>query len=217
MDEPSAQSQSFTLSIRDQEALSALKRGQWAAIEQLVLTYQDRLYSTVYRIVQNPDDAADLVQESFVKAMQNIGGFAGNSSLYTWLFRIAVNLALSQKRTQLRRGQVSLDDDLRHVNHQAAGLKDQFHQQTESDPAHAAEVRLDHQRLIEAMQDLDPADRALLILRDVEECSYEHIAEILEVPLGTVKSRLFRARLALRNSLDADEFKRAGRTDRVEP
>lgn len=216
MDEPLAQNQPPSLSARDQETLSALKRGQWAAIEQLVLTYQDRLYSTIYRIVQNPDDAADLVQEAFVRAMQNVGGFEGNSSLYTWLFRIAVNLALTQKRTQQRRGVVSFDDG-QELNQQAAGLRYRLNQHTESDPAHAAEIRLDHQRLVDAMQDLDASDRALLILRDVEECSYEHIAEILEVPLGTVKSRLFRARLALRNAVDADDFKRAGRTDRVEP
>lgn len=216
MDQPLAQNQLPPLSARDQEALSALKRGQWAAIEQLVLTYQDRLYSTVYRIVQNPDDAADLVQESFVRAMQNVAGFEGNSSLYTWLFRIAVNLALSAKRTQQRRGAVSFDDG-QDVNRQAAGLKNQLDQHTEADPARAAEIRLDHQRLMDAMQDLDPADRALLILRDVEECSYEHIAEILDVPLGTVKSRLFRARLALRTAVDADDMKRAGKTDRVQP
>jgi RNA polymerase sigma-70 factor (ECF subfamily) len=216
VDQPLAHHQSQPLSRQDQEALSALKRGQWAAIEHLVQTYQDRLYSTMYRIVQNPDDAADLVQESFVRAMQNVGGFKGDSSLYTWLFRIAVNLALTQKRTQKRRGTLSLDDGS-DVNRQAAGLKSRLDQSRESDPAHAAEVRLDHQRLVEAMADLDPSDRALLILRDVEECSYEHISEIMEAPLGTVKSRLFRARLALRSAVDADDLKRAGKSDRVQP
>jgi len=218
VDQPPAHNPAPALSLREWETLSALKRGQWSAIEQLVLTYQDRLYSAIYRIVQNPDDAADLVQESFVRAMQNVGGFEGKSSLYTWLFRIAINLALSQKRTQLRHTHVSYDYGFgQDLNRQADALREQFDQHTETDPAYSAQVRLDHEHLLQAMQDLEPADRALLVLRDVEECSYEHISEILEVPLGTVKSRLFRARLALRTAVESGDTKRAGKSDRVQP
>ncbi len=218
MEEPQAQNSQPALSLREWETVSALKRGQWSAIEQLVHTYQDRLYAATYRIVLNADDAADLVQESFVRAMQNIASFEGHSSLYTWLFRIAINLALTQKRTQNRRKTVSLDDGFGDdLNRQAATLRDQMYQQTESDPAREAQIHLDHERLLSAMDDLEPGDRALLILRDVEECSYDYIAEILDVPIGTVKSRLFRARMALRAAVEAGEIRRTGKSDQVQP
>src|SRR3982751_4354478 len=88
------------LPFADQQTLSQLKRGNWSAMEQLVHRYQDRLYATVLRMVNQPEDAADLVQETFVRAMQGVARFEGKSSLYTWLFRIAVNLAISHRRSR---------------------------------------------------------------------------------------------------------------------
>jgi len=189
---------------QDRQLLAQLRRGHWAAMEVLVHRYQDRLYATMLNMVRNPDDAADLVQEAFVKALQNISRFEGKSSLYTWLFRIAVNLALSFRRSRQYRDAASLDgalDDTQRVNQQAAGLRLQLAQQTEMDPAQSATVRMEHQRVLAALATIDPEFRAIIILRDVEDCEYEQIAQILEVPVGTVKSRLFRARAALRDTL----------------
>lgn len=192
------------LSEHDAQTLSRLRRGQFAAMEELVRRYQDRLYSTVYRIVSNPEDAADLVQETFVKAMENLAKFEGKSSLYTWLFRIAVNQAISHRRKALYRQTVTLNgDESENVNQQAANLRRQLAQKTENDPAAEAADRIDHQCVLDALQRLDEEFRIVLVLRDVEGCDYDRIADILEVPVGTVKSRLFRARLALRTAVES--------------
>lgn len=197
-----------SLSFQDGQTLAQLRRGNWAAMEQLVSRYQDRLYVTILRMVNHPEDAADLVQETFVRAMQGLPNFEGKSSLYTWLFRIAVNLSISHRRASRYRSAVSLDpgreeeaDGRDGVNRQAAALRRQMEQETEADPAQSAERRMEYERLLAAIATLDAEFRAVIVLRDVEECDYEQIAQILEVPVGTVKSRLFRARMALRECL----------------
>jgi RNA polymerase sigma-70 factor (ECF subfamily) len=201
------------LSFQDQQTLAQLRRGNWSAMEQLVSRYQERLYVTVLRMVNHPDDAADLVQETFVRAMQGLARFEGKSGLYTWLFRIAINLAISHRRSNQYRATVSLDDgcadDEDSVNRQAAGLRRQLVQRTEEDPAVSAERKLEHERLTAALATLEPEFRAVIVLRDIEECDYDQMAAILEVPVGTIKSRLFRARLALREALKGPAEKRS--------
>jgi len=191
------------LAIEDERALSELRRGHWGAMEELVLRYQDRLYSTVLRIVGHSEDAADLVQETFVRAMQGVSGFEGKSSLYTWLFRIAVNLSISHRRSRGYRDALSLDAEASEdgLDQQALALRQQLAQSTESNPAATTALNLDHQRLIEALGQLEAEFRAVIVLRDIEDCGYEQMAAILEVPVGTVKSRLFRARAALRDAI----------------
>ncbi len=204
-----------SLSFADQQTLAQLRRGNYAAMEQLVSRYQDRLYVTVLRMVNHPEDAADLVQETFVRALQNVARFEGKSTLYTWLFRIAVNLAISHRRASQYRAAASLDggreDDEGNgsVNSQAAGLRRQLSQDTEDDPALSAERRMEYERLMEALARLDPEFKAVIVLRDVEECDYEQMAAILEVPVGTIKSRLFRARTALRDALTTPAQRRS--------
>jgi len=201
-----------SLSFQDGQTLAQLRRGNWAAMEQLVGRYQDRLYVTILRMVNHPEDAADLVQETFVRAMQGLSAFEGKSSLYTWLFRIAVNLAISHRRASRYRSAVSLEQGREEedgINQQAAGLRRQLEQDTEDDPARTAERNMEYERLVAAIARLDGEFRAVIVLRDVEECDYEQIAEILDVPIGTVKSRLFRARLALREAIAAAD-KKAG-------
>jgi RNA polymerase sigma-70 factor (ECF subfamily) len=191
--------------LTDEQAISQLKRGNVAAMEGLVLKYQDRLFGAVYRMVGHPDDAADLVQETFVRVLQNVHKFEGKSALYTWLFRIAVNLALTHRRAGRYRAAVSLDADAdagSDLNRQAAPLR-RLAQDSEPDPAAAAALRLDHERVLAALGTLDPEFRAVIVLRDVEDCDYDQMAAILDVPVGTIKSRLFRARAALRTAVTA--------------
>jgi RNA polymerase sigma-70 factor (ECF subfamily) len=191
---------SLGAALSDEQAVAQLKRGNVAAMEGLVLKYQDRLFGAVYRIVGHPDDAADLVQETFVRLLQNVQKFEGKSALYTWLFRIAVNLALTHRRAGRYRAAVSLDpeaDGGSELNRQAAPLR-RLAQDREIDPGAAAALRMDHERVLAALGTLDPEFRAVIILRDVEDCDYDHMAAILDVPVGTIKSRLFRARAALR-------------------
>lgn len=178
-------------------------------MESLVYRYQDRLFTTVLRIVNHPEDAADLVQETFVKAMQNIQKFEGKCALYTWLFRIAVNLAISHRRAAKYRLALSIDEeaDGDGLNQQAASLRRQLAQRTEHDPGADAQMRMEHERMIAALATLEPEFRAVIVLRDIEDCDYEQMAEILDVPVGTIKSRLFRARCALRERLGETEAK----------
>ncbi len=189
------------LPSQDLATLSQLRRGNWSAMEDLVHRYQDRLFTTILRIVGHPEDAADLVQETFVRAIQHVSKFEGKSTLYTWLFRIAVNLSLSHRRAAAYRKTASIDADRdagSPLNGQAAGLRFQLAQRTETDPAVEAEVRMEHEELLQRLLSLDAQMCAIIVLRDIEECDYEQIGEILDIPVGTVKSRLFRACAALR-------------------
>lgn len=221
MSEPQA-AKSESPAQQEQQLLVLLKRGQFSAMESLVRRYQDRLFVTVLRIVQNQDDAADIVQETFFKALQGVRRFEGKSSLYTWLFRIAVNLSINLRRKRKSHPTQSLDgwdaqaNGSTHpsngtagaggmggqgVNQQAAHLRQQLAQDTELDPALEAGLHIDHGQVLEALGWLAPDQRAIIVLRDIEDCDYDQISEILEVPLGTIKSRIFRARVALRKEV----------------
>ncbi len=198
-----AQMQPTAVHPQDEQIIGQLQRGQSAAVADLVRLYQDRLFGVMLRMTGNADDAAELVQETFLKALANLDRFKGHSSVYTWLFRIAINLALSRRRSNQRHPTVSLDALSEPVsfNQQAANLRREFAQDTEGDPALVAAARVDHETVLEAMDQLDPALRAILVLRDIDDASYAQIAEVLEMPEGTVKSRIFRARVALREKV----------------
>ena len=166
----------------------------------LVETYQHKLFNTVLRMTGNQDDALDIVQDVFLKAYRSLDKFRGRAKIYTWLYRIAVNTALSFRRSaavQMSRSSVSLDEDLRH--------EDSESRREVADERYEASSTLGNretrQRVSEAIAGLEPELRTVVVLRDVEELNYEDIAEILEVPKGTVKSRLHRGRLALRDKL----------------
>jgi RNA polymerase sigma-70 factor (ECF subfamily) len=176
----------------DPELVARIIAGDGAAFGALVERYQDRLYNAVYRLVGSAEDARDLLQDTFVKAYENLGTFRGGSSLYTWLFRIAVNTSLShrRKRKWLQVGSGGDGDDPAPVPDAAA--------QDPSDHLVAAETEALVQQ---ALGSLDDDHRTVVVLRDIQHCDYHEIAEILEVPTGTVKSRLHRARLILRDRL----------------
>ena len=176
----------------DPELVARIIAGDGAAFSALVERYQDRLYNAVYRLVGSAEDARDLLQDTFVKAYENLGTFRGGSSLYTWLFRIAVNTSLShrRKRKWLQVGSGGDGDDPAPAPDAAA--------QDPSDRLVAAETEALVQQ---ALDSLDDDHRTVVVLRDIQHCDYHEIAEILEVPTGTVKSRLHRARLTLRDRL----------------
>lgn len=192
-----------TGSSGDQKALAlAFCAGDRKAFGQVVRLYQDRIYNAVLRMVASPDDAADIVQEAFMKAFAAAGTFQAHAQLYTWLFRIAMNQALSHRRSAGRRKTVSLawetsSNDEAHAPLQLADTR------PGSDPVDAAHQHQEHERLYAALAQLDGDTRAMIVMRDIEGCEYDQIAEILNIPLGTVKSRLFRARQALRVALES--------------
>ena len=185
----------------DAELVSRAQRGDPAAFSELVERYQDRVYNTCYRMCHNHADALDLTQSAFLKALEALPRFELRATFFTWLFRIAVNLTLSHRRAEGRRPTLSLrrfeDDGGRPFDPPANNAAD--------DPAqHVAQVEL-HQRLEAALGKLDEEFRAAVVLRDVEELDYATIAEILGVPTGTVKSRIHRGRLMLREMLEQEE------------
>jgi len=163
----------------------------------LVRRYQDRLYHSVYRLVENPDDALDVVQEAFLRAYQNLGSFKGDSLFFTWLYRIAVNTAISLKRKQ--RVALSLD------GRNGEAIIDPLDPSEINKPGYALEQAEQEQRIQQALNRLSPEHRAVLVMKDIEGQKYETMAEVLGVPIGTIRSRLHRARMELRVLLSQDE------------
>lgn len=195
------------------ELFRKAQAGDRGAFGQIVVLLQDRLYNGILRIVGDPDEARELAQETFTRALVKIDSFRGEAGPYTWLFRIAVNLAISQLRKVQRHRTFSLDqpagsgrDNGRAASRfgnddQAAGLVDRISQTRDPDPAQAAQRRERDQQVLAALGRLDAEYRAVLVMRDIEGFDYQQMAEVLNLPLGTLKSRLFRARLALRDEL----------------
>lgn len=182
----------------DEEIVRRTVGGDRDAFGILVRRYQDRLHNAAYRLVGSAEDARDIVQDSFVKAYRNLGGFRGHSSLYTWLFRIVVNMSLSHRRKRKRKWmRLMTPGPDRGDEAGPAGLPDASAADP-ADPLVTAETEAIVQR---ALDDLDEEHRTVVVLRDIQHFDYHEIAEILDVPTGTVKSRLHRARLMLRDRL----------------
>jgi RNA polymerase sigma-70 factor (ECF subfamily) len=185
----------------DAMLLEGLQRGDERAYEALVERFQHPVYSLVYRLMADPSDAGDVVQEVFLKVFRGVGSFRGQSSLKTWVYRIAVNEANNHRRWFSRRKghEVGLAEE------QGDGLS--IEQSLPDESLSPYEIALSHetQALVEAaLQQLKPAFRQAVILRDVEGLSYDEIAEILDISLGTVKSRILRGREALRAILSPE-------------
>ena len=183
--------------VEDDRLLQGLVEGAEWAYERLIERYSQPVYTLVCRLLWDPAEACDVVQEVFLKVFRKIGSFRGDSSLKTWIYRIAVNEAHNHCRWNGRhRGhEVALDggDETRGCRETLAAKG--------SSPYEFALDRERHHLVEEALAELSPSFRSVVVLRDVEEMSYEDIAEILRLPLGTVKSRLLRGREALRKLL----------------
>src|SRR5918993_4387514 len=194
----------------DADLIRKAQAGDRGAYGQLAVRYQDRLYNAIVRMVGDREEARELTQEALTRGLSKLDSFRGDSSPYTWLFRIAVNLAISELRKVQRHrvfsldapaglngraGRGSSDDD------QAAGLVDRVTRDAQATPDEQVEARERHQQVLAAMGRLDAEYRAVLVMRDVEGVDYQQMADVLALPLGTLKSRLFRARLALRDEL----------------
>ncbi|MCS7016642.1 MAG: sigma-70 family RNA polymerase sigma factor [Gemmatales bacterium] len=182
----------------DRTLIARCLQGRVEAFGELVRRYQDRLYNAVYRFLGNAEDARDVVQEAFLSAFRSLRRFRGGSQFFTWLYRIAINHAVDCKR--------------RSKPVRALSEADQDHPKPEpADPSVFANPdwqlqRLEEdERLQQALSQLSSEYRMVLILRDIDELSYEQIADILDIPLGTVRSRLHRARLELRRLLEQME------------
>lgn len=168
--------------------VARLRAGDGAALAEVVAAFSERITSVVAAMLKDRDMVDDVVQETFVKAFYRISSFAGGSGLYTWLYRVAVNLAKDHAKRRRRRPAVALDD---------LGPERSVLPAPDSPPIESVVSRERREAVREAIAALPPKFRAALVLREVEGLRYEEIAEILGVSQGTVESRLFRARRRL--------------------
>lgn len=188
----------------EHELLARIRRGDQAALGQLLQRHQKRLYNVCLRMVGNRDDAAELTQDTLLKVVEHIGGFRASSKLTTWMIRIAMNQSISHLRRRRLRHTASLDGPAangRAPDDQTTALRDRLADTREPGPEQRVQMHELGAQIQSAMGLLDPEFRAVLVLRDVDQMDYQQIAEVLELPVGTVKSRLFRARLAMREQL----------------
>jgi RNA polymerase sigma-70 factor (ECF subfamily) len=182
----------------DLRLIEALRGGSDAAYEELIQRFQQPVYALALRLLDDQGEACDVVQEVFLKVFRNIGSFRGQSSLKTWIYRITVNEAHNARRWffRHRRREVELDqsqDDSRDWKEVIADGS--------RSPFDVAFDREQHVMIEAALERINPIFREAVVLRDITDLSYEEIAEILGVSLGTVKSRILRGREALREKL----------------
>lgn len=184
--------------LEDHRLISALQAGDGAAYEQLIERFQTPVYNLAYRLLNDPSDASDVSQEVFIKIFRNVGHFRGESSLRTWVYRIAVNESHNRRRWLFRhrRGETGIEDSFEESESREKPLMDSGQTPFDFTMNREAQVLLE-----DALASINPVFRAALVLREVEDMSYEQIAEILEVSIGTVKSRIVRGREALRRNL----------------
>ncbi|OHB66629.1 MAG: RNA polymerase subunit sigma-70 [Planctomycetes bacterium RBG_13_63_9] len=175
----------------DAQLINETLAGHSAAFGQLVRKYQDRLYNTMVHVAGGAEDARDVVQDAFVQAFVKLDTFQGSSAFYTWLYRIAFNVAASLRRR--KRPVLSIDRA-----REASGIEPM---DDADGPTEGLEREERHRQVRQALAQLSEEHRAVLVLREIDGCCYDTIAEMLELPIGTVRSRLHRARLQLREQL----------------
>ncbi len=178
----------------DEELIRLCLNGRAEAFGDLVRRYQDRLHHSLYRLLGSREDALDAVQEAFVLAFQKLGSFRGDSQFYSWLFRIGYNAAVSGKRRERLKTR-SLDA----VREQSGSDPDDA--RTDQLPSHAMEVAEQQALVQQALSELPEEYRDVIVMKEMEDLSYEEIATLMDVPIGTVRSRLHRGRGELREKL----------------
>lgn len=186
----------------------AIQAGQTQAWTSLLTRYQDRLFGVCYRMVGDREMAADLTQDAMVRIIEGLNTYDGRSKLSTWMIRVTMNVCLSKMRSEKLRRHASLDapmaDGAMMRGQEGRPAADRLADDREREHNPASSVQRDETRrhVAAALLRLSPEQRAILVLRDSRDLDYEQIAEVLGVPVGTVKSRLFRAREALREALE---------------
>jgi RNA polymerase sigma-70 factor (ECF subfamily) len=200
----------LTLHTEEAALVAELRAGSEEAFSWLITRYHQPIYSLLARTVRDPADAADLTQEVFVKIFRGIGSFHSESSLRTWIYRIALHEGLNQRRWWRRHKQQEVTIELETVDCESgepARLKEMLVDPGES-PYELANHSEARERVEAALRQVPEPFRTTIILRDIEGFVYEEVAAMLEVNLGTVKSRLVRGRACLRQILLADEAHR---------
>ncbi len=193
------------ITTEDASLVADLKAGSEEAFSLLIAQYHQPLYSLIARSINDPADASDITQEVFIKVFRSIRGFNGDASLRTWLYRIALHEASNQRRwwSRHKRQEITIDSTYEseaNDDGDSLCLSATLADQRDSPYDHAVQSQ-SRERLEEALRQLPEAYRTVVVLREIEGFAYEEIAEILDLQLGTVKSRLTRGRAALRSLL----------------
>jgi RNA polymerase sigma-70 factor (ECF subfamily) len=197
----------------EQELVRELKSGSEQAFALLIAQYSQPIYSLISRSLRDPSEAADVTQEVFVKVFRSISGFHGDASLRTWIYRIALHEVSNQRRwwSRHKRQELAIDAQIENEEGECTCLAETLATEDASpfEQASRTETRC---RVEAALKELPEAYREVVVLREIEGFGYEEIAEILNVNLGTVKSRLTRGRAALRECLKNKELEHATQT-----
>ena len=187
--------------MQDELLIRRAQRGDADAFEQLLLEHQKNVYNLCYRMAGNPDDAMDLSQETFLRAWRCLDQYQFASAFSTWLYRLCSNICIDFLRRRRRQQTVPLTFEDADGEEQTYAVPD-----VQPLPEEQVELKLTRETLAAAMAQLLPEHRAVLQLRVVNEMSYEQIADVLDIQIGTVKSRLSRARNQLKNSRTREPF-----------
>lgn len=190
-------------SITDATLIEQIQQGDRSALGTLLQRHQQRLYNVALRMVSNRDDAAEVTQDAMLKVCEHIDGFRSDAQITTWMTRIVMNQSISLLRKRKVRKHISLESSGPSSNgdDQATSLRQYLADSGEPGPEDRVETGEMIEYLKQAIARLDDDFRAVLVLRDIEQMDYQQIAGVLELKVGTVKSRLFRARLALRQEV----------------
>ena len=184
--------------LEDLRLIEGLRAADERAYEKLIERFQTPVYNLAWRLLSDPADASDVVQEVFLKIFRNVNNFRGESSLRTWVYRIAVNESHNRRRWLFRhrRGETGIDEAFDDSDFRERPLTDDGETPFDFTMNREAQILLE-----EGLEAINPVFRAALVLREMEDLSYEEIASVLEVSIGTVKSRILRGREALRRYL----------------
>ena len=197
--------------LQDELLIRRAQRGDADAFEQLLLEHQKNVYNLCYRMAGNPDDAMDLSQETFLRAWRCLDQYQFASAFSTWLYRLCSNICIDFLRRRRRQQTVPLTFEDADGEEQTYAVPDPAPL-----PEEQVELKLTRETLAAAMAQLLPEHRAVLQLRVVNEMSYEQIADVLDIQIGTVKSRLSRARNQLKKILERGNLSRRASSESME-
>src|SRR5436305_8846588 len=185
--------------VSDQDLVHLCQKGDTEAFDQLVGRYRTRVFGMIYNMVHSEQDAWDLAQDSFLKAWKSIGRFRGQSSFYTWIYRIVMNVTIDWlRKKQVKGGGTEFDDNvqLKHIEPASKTVP-----KTEALPHQSMEREEIRARIEKAISQLSPEQRAVILMKEIDDMQYHEIAEALGCSIGIVMSRLFYARKKLQSLL----------------